>query len=110
MEISIKKMNRVDLLIVVGRVDSTTASELGDKLDKQISAGTVNLVVDLAGAEYMSSAGLRELVGALKRVKKDGGDLRLSSPSERVQEVLELAGLNSVFEIYDDQVTAVGSF
>ena len=109
-EINVTEMNRVDLFEVTGRVDSSTASQLGGALNGQIEKGTVNIVVDLQEVDYMSSAGLRELVAALKQVKKDGGDLRLCSPSERVREVLDLAGLSSIFEIYDDQVQAVGSF
>ncbi|MGF1506000.1 MAG: STAS domain-containing protein [Chloroflexi bacterium] len=110
MEITIKEMNRVDLIEVAGRIDSSNAEELGEALKQRVDDGRRNLVVDLAGVEYMSSAGLRELVATLKQVKQGSGDLRLCNPSERVAEVLELAGLDSVFEIYDDQVTAVGSF
>jgi anti-sigma B factor antagonist len=110
MEITITEMNRVDLVTVTGRVDSSNAGQLGEKLSEQVDSGSINMVVDLSGVEYMSSAGLRELVAALKRVKKDGGDLRLASPSDRVREVLDLAGLSSIFEIFDDQVAAVGSF
>jgi anti-sigma B factor antagonist len=110
MDIAITEMNRVDLVTVTGRVDSSNASQLGEKLSEQIESGSINLVVDLSSVEYMSSAGLRELVAALKRVKKEGGDLRLASPSDRVREVLDLAGLSSIFEIFDDQVAAVGSF
>ena len=110
MDVIITEMNRVDLLVVKGRVDSSNASDLGEKFTRQIDSGSTNLVVDLEGVEYMSSAGLRELVTALKRVKQDGGDLRLCNPSERVREVLDLAGLSSIFAIYEDQVAAVGSF
>ena len=110
LEVIVTEMNRVDLIEVSGRVDSNTAVQLNETLTRQIEKGTVNFVVDLKGTGYMSSAGLRELVSALKQVKKDGGDLRLCSPSERVSEVLELAGLTSIFDIYDDQVIAVGSF
>lgn len=110
MKITVREMKRADLLEVEGRVDSSTVSELDEALNERIDQGTVNLVVDLSKVDYMSSAGLRALVSALKRVKNDGGDLRLCAPSERVREVLELAGLDSIFEIYEDQVTAVGSF
>ena len=108
--VSVKEMNRVDLVTVEGRVDSSTAPDLGDALNKQIDGGSTHVVVDLSSVEYMSSAGLRELVSALKRVKTAGGDLRLCSPSDRVREVLELSGLDSIFQIFEDQVTAVGSF
>ncbi|MEP0764203.1 MAG: STAS domain-containing protein [Chloroflexota bacterium] len=110
MEISTSDMKRVQLFEVIGRVDSTNAAELGSAMDKSVDDGKTNLVLDLGGVEYMSSAGLREMVRVLKRVKRTGGDLRIANPSERVREVLELAGLDSIFEIYPTQVEAVGSF
>jgi anti-sigma B factor antagonist len=110
MEITVKQMKRVDLVEVSGRVDSSNAADLGTALSERITKGTLNVVVDLAKVDYMSSGGLRELVAGLKRVKKDGGDLRLANPSERVREVLQLAGLDSIFQIFDDQVQAVASF
>ena len=110
MEISSSDMRRVQLFEVIGRVDSTNAAELGSAMDKFVDDGKTNLVLDLGGVEYMSSAGLREMVRVLKRVKRTGGDLRIANPSERVREVLELAGLDSIFEIYPTQVEAVGSF
>ena len=65
------------------------------------------------GATDAQAAGWKavaEMVRVLKRVKRTGGDLRIANPSERVREVLELAGLDSIFEIYPTQVEAVGSF
>jgi anti-sigma B factor antagonist len=110
MEITITDMNRVTLFRVDGRIDSSNASQLGDALTDRIANGALNLVVDLEKVDYMSSGGLRELVAALKRVKKDGGDVRLCAPSQRVREVLELAGLDSLFQVFDTEVLAVGSF
>jgi anti-sigma B factor antagonist len=110
MEINTSEMKRVFLFEVIGRVDSNNANELGSALDTAVDEGKTNLVLDLGGVEYMSSAGLREMVRVLKRVKRTGGDLRIASPSDRVREVLELAGLDSIFEIYPTQVEAVGSF
>ncbi len=110
MEINSSEMKRVQLFEIIGRIDSTNATEMGAALDKAVNDGKSNLVLDLGGVEYMSSAGLREMVRILKRVKRSGGDLRIANPSERVKEVLELAGLDTIFEIYPTQVEAVGSF
>lgn len=110
MDVQVKKLHRVDVITVEGRVDSSTAARLGEALESSFASGTRNIVIDLAGVDYMSSAGLRELVAALKRAKSSGGDVRLSAPSERVAEVLEIAGLDSIFGVYGDQVEAVGSF
>ena len=110
MEINSSELKRVQLFEIVVRVDSTNASELGTAMDRAADEGRNHIVLDLGGVEYMSSAGLREMVRVLKRVKRSGGDLRIANPSERVREVLELAGLDTIFEIYSTQVEAVGSF
>jgi anti-sigma B factor antagonist len=110
MEIKTSELKRVTLFEITGRIDSTNANELGEALNTAIDTGHTQIVVDLSGVEYMSSAGLREMVTALKKVKRGTGDLRLAAPSERVLEVLELAGLDSIFEIFPTQVEAVGSF
>ena len=110
LQINVSEMKRVRLFEVAGRVDSVNANEFGAALDEALRDGKRNLVLDLSGVEYMSSAGLREMVRVLKQVRREGGDLRLAALSERVQEVLELAGLDTIFEIYPTQVEAVGSF
>ncbi|HLY29209.1 MAG TPA: STAS domain-containing protein [Aggregatilineales bacterium] len=110
MEITVSEMHRVTLIELSGRVDSTNADDLGDALNAQIDAGRNHLVMDLSRLEYISSAGLRELVSALKKVKANNGDLRLATPSERVREVLTLAGLDAIFQVFPTQVEAVGSF
>jgi len=111
MDINVSSMKRATLIEVKGRVDSTNATQLGDALNEQIDAGHQMLVVDLSSVEYMSSAGLRELVAALKKARKtQGGDLKLASMSPRVKEVFGLAGLDTIFHIYATPVEAVGSY
>ncbi|GAB4145510.1 MAG: STAS domain-containing protein [Candidatus Promineifilaceae bacterium] len=108
--INVESFKRVDLVTVAGRVDSSNASELDTVLQSLLNNNRHNIVLDLGQVSYMSSAGLRAVVSALRESKKNGGDLRLASPSERVTEVLELSGLNSLFEKFDDLTHAVGSF
>jgi anti-sigma B factor antagonist len=109
-DINVSGMNHVTLVEVSGRVDSMNAGELGTALASEIDGGRIRIVLDLAGVDYMSSAGLRELVNSLKRAKRATGDVRLSQPSERVREVLEMAGLDTVFQIFESQGDAVGSY
>ena len=112
MEITTRQLKDVDVVTVSGRVDSRTAPKLDQVLKGLADNRRMHIVIDLAGVEYMSSAGLRALVSCLREVQKPilGGDLRLANPSQRVREVLDLAGLTQVFKVYDDQVGAVGSF
>jgi anti-anti-sigma factor len=109
-DINVSGLQQVTLVEVSGRVDSMNASELGVALANEIDGGRNLIVLDLAGVDYMSSAGLRELVNSLKRAKKTTGDLRLAQPSERVREVLEMAGLDTIFQIFETQTEAVGSY
>jgi anti-sigma B factor antagonist len=109
-DINVSGLQQVTLVEVSGRVDSMNANELGVALANEIDGGRTLIVLDLAGVDYMSSAGLRELVNSLKRAKKATGDLRLAQPSERVREVLEMAGLDTIFQIFETQTEAVGSF
>jgi anti-sigma B factor antagonist len=112
LEIRVTEQDGVTLVEVIGRVDSTNAEQLGEALITEIEAGHTQIVLDLAGVDYMSSAGLREIVSALKRAKRsvDGGDVRIAQPSYRVREVLEMAGLDTIIQIYPTQVEAVGSY
>lgn len=110
MQISSRELKRVNVVTVNGRVDSAASPELDKALQGLLDNRRHQIVVELAGVEYMSSAGLRSLVSALKAAKKGGGDVVIASPSERVREVLDLAGLTSVFTMYDDVLEAVGSF
>lgn len=110
MDIEVHKLPKVSVLAVTGRVDSATAPELENKLKELVDTEQTQIVLDLKNVEYMSSAGLRAMVSTLKAVKRVNGDLRLSSPSPRVEEVLRLAGLTSIFSIHPTQEEAVASF
>lgn len=109
-EIKIENFKRVDLITIEGRIDSSNANELEDTFKTLADDGRYRLVVDLSGIKYMSSAGLRALVAAFRECKKHSGDLRIANPSERMEEVLNLAGLDDVFGVYDDTTAAVGSY
>jgi anti-sigma B factor antagonist len=108
--INVSGMDNSSVVGVNGRVDSMSANQLGDALSNVIDDGHVKLVLDLSGVEYMSSAGLREIVTALKKVKRASGDLRLAQPSDRVREVLEMAGLDTIIRIFPTQGDAINSY
>jgi anti-sigma B factor antagonist len=110
MNIEVRELKHVSVVKVSGRVDSSTAPELDKSLQDLLDAERNHIALDLQETEYMSSAGLRVLVATHKAAKKSGGGLCLAQPSARVREVLDLAGLMPVFDVYPDLVEAVGSF
>ena len=114
-DIHISGQNSVTLVEASGRIDSMNAHELGEALAHEIDEGNIHLVLDLSSVDFMSSAGLREIVSSLKKAKKaqisgEKGDLRLADPSVRVREVLEMSGLDTIFKIYPSQADAVESY
>ena len=109
LNINASMRGQIALIEVSGRIDSMNANQLGEALNHEIDSGHRHMVLDLAGVDYMSSAGLREIVSALKKVR-GSGDLRLAQPSTRVREVLEMAGLDTIFQIYATQSEAIGSY
>lgn len=109
-DINVSSVDNATLVEVSGRVDSMNANEMGEALFAQIDDGNIHIVLDLAGVEYMSSAGLREIVSALKKVKRSSGDLRVAQPSDRVLEIFEMSGLDTILQIFATQVEAVGSY
>lgn len=110
-KISTKEYKRVDLVQVDGRIDSNTAPQLEQALKTIIDEGRYRIVVDLTETDFMSSAGLRALIAALKTVRRfNRGDLRLSGIPTKVKKAFELAGLLELFQVFDDSIDAVGSF
>jgi anti-sigma B factor antagonist len=109
-EISKQSLKRVELIAVSGRIDSSNAAEFDNYLREVVADGRHNIVLELGGINYMSSAGLRAIVALLRECKKHRGDVRIATPSDRMKEVLQLAGLDSLFDMYDDETAAVGSF
>jgi anti-sigma B factor antagonist len=109
MEITATEMERCRLVRVNGRVDSSTAPELQEKLAVLLKDQS-RLVVNLHNVPFLSSAGLRVLLSAMQAAKRAGGDLRLSEVSDQVARVLELTAFDVVFRCFANDVEAVGSF
>jgi anti-sigma B factor antagonist len=100
----------VSVMKVTGRVDSETAPELDNALTGLLNNNRNKIVLDLQSVDYLSSAGLRALVKALKNAKTAGGDLRLASISEPVEVILRTVGMLQMFEMYPSEQEAVLGF
>jgi len=109
-DVNVSVYENASLVEVAGRIDSMTAGQFGEGITAPIDEGYTNVVLDLAHVEYMSSAGLREIVSALKKAKRAGGDIRISQPSVRVLEVLEMAGLDTIVQIFGSPDEAIDSY
>ena len=97
MTIEIKKNATETIIEIVGRLDTITAPALDKTINEDI-AGTENLVLDVKGMEYISSAGLRVLLGAQKKMQKIGS-MKVTGVCEEVMEVFEMTGFADILLI-----------
>ena len=97
MTIEIKRNAEETIIKLVGRLDTTTAPAL-DKTIVEDIAGTKNLVLDVKELEYISSAGLRVLLGAQKKMQKIGS-MKVTNVREEVMEVFEMTGFADILVI-----------
>ena len=97
MEAIINKDNEKLTVEVSGRLDTLTAPEFENKVEPQLP-GIKELVVDLKDLEYISSAGLRVLMGFVK-IMQDQGEMKVINPNEVVMDVFSLTGFDSILNI-----------
>ncbi len=86
---------------VGGEIDVYTAPKLRERLVGLINEGHYRLIVNLDEVDFLDSTGLGVLVGALKRVRAQGGALRLVCSQERLLKIFRITGLSKVFPIYE---------
>ena len=99
MHIGEEKAGGAFVIAPVGRVDSVSSNELERVVLSRIDRGERRLVLDLAGVEYISSAGLRVLLVAAKRLKEPPAALVLCGIGPGVRTILELAGFLPLFTV-----------
>jgi anti-sigma B factor antagonist len=111
MEIAERKVSDVTILDLTGKM---TLGE-GDELLKQtinnlLAAGIKKIVINLEGVPYIDSAGLGEVVRTHTSVSRQGGSLKLLNLTKRIEDLLSITKLLTVFDTYDSEAEAVKSF
>lgn len=99
MKILQRKHGSVTVVAPVGRIDTTTSPSLEEVTRSLIDAGTRDMLVDLSGTEYISSAGLRVFLVLAKRLRDLRGRLVLAGLDQPVRQVFQLAGFLPLFTI-----------
>jgi anti-sigma B factor antagonist len=99
--LKVEERGDVAVLAVSGEVDVATVPRLREQLHGLVASGTPRIVVDLDAVDFLDSTGLGVLVGALKRVRANGGELALVCTAPRIRKVFEVTGLTKVFALFD---------
>jgi anti-anti-sigma factor len=109
MEFAQEAAGDVTIVKLAGRLDSGAAQSAEDNFTRVLGAGMPRLVVDLSGLEYISSAGLRVLLVAAKKVQQAKGKMVLFGLVPNVREVFAVSGFDKIFAIQADADTAVAA-
>ena len=110
MDISTREKGKVLIFDIRGDLDAKSASVLKEKINEKITDGKSLILINLTDVPYMDSAGLGVLVSGLKNANRLSGDLRIWGLQEEVKSIFELTRLNKVFQIFEDELTAVSSY
>ncbi len=109
--IASREVDGVNVLELSGRITLGEGSvQLRDAIRDLIAKGQKRILLDLGDVNYIDSSGLGELVSAYTSVKNQGAALKLLKLTKKVHDLLQLTKLYTVFDIYDDEASAIASF
>lgn len=111
MEIVERTVNDVTVLDLKGKMTLGEGDELlKDKINSLLSAGKKKLLLNLEAVPYIDSAGLGEVVRTYTTVSRQGGSLKLLNLTKRIEDLLSITKLLTVFDTFDSEAEAIKSY
>jgi len=111
MKSSSRQMDGITVLDLSGRITLGEGSViLRDTIRDLIGRGQKKILLNLGDVTYIDSSGIGELVSAFTTVRNQGGELKLLNLTKKVHDLLQITKLYTVFDIKDDEATAIKSF
>ncbi len=111
LKFDIRHVDNVAIVDLSGRLTmGEAAGMLRETIKEMIAEDQKHIVLNLGEVTYVDSSGLGELVGAFATVSNRGGRLKLLNLQKRIQELMQVTKLLTVFDVYDDEGKAVRSF
>ena len=110
MVLNARRLDDVVILDLSGRITMGEGTLIiRENIQKLLNAGDRKFLLNLADVDYIDSSGLGELVTAFTTVRNQGGELKLLNLTRRVQDLLQITKLLTVFEAFDDETEALKS-
>lgn len=111
LKINERQSGNVTVLDMEGRITIGEGSvTLRNEIRRLVGEGKKNLVLNLGGVGYLDSSGIGELVSSFTAVGKEGGTLKLLNLTQKIQDLLAITKLLTVFDTFENEADAVGSF
>lgn len=106
-----RDVDRIAVLDLDGRLTSNDGGGLvKEAVDRLLAQGRTQIVLNLAELSYMDSSGLGEIIACYSATVKAGGTIKLANTTTRIQDLLSITKLITVFDTYDTEAQAVESF
>lgn len=110
-KLTIRQVGDVTVIDAAGRITlGEGASTFRDSVKDLAAKGNQKLLLNLSDVNYIDSSGIGELVSSFTSVANAGGSLKLLNLTKRVQDLLQITKLYTVFEVFDDEAAALRSF
>ncbi|THF76864.1 STAS domain-containing protein [Cohnella fermenti] len=107
MDVTIEKQGEVRIIRIGGRLDGTTMQQLEAQFLELAGSGCSRFVFDLTELDYISSAGLRVMLLAVKKTKAAGGRLALYGLNDNVSEIFRISGFSTIFSLFGTSAEAL---
>jgi anti-sigma B factor antagonist len=106
-----RTVDNIEIIALQGKITIGSGdTQLREVISNAVSAGKTNVLLDLSGVTTIDSSGIGELVGSYTTVTNRGGKLKLLHLPAKLNELLHVTQLITVFEVYDNEREAVASF
>ena len=102
--------NDISIVRVDGVIDTLTATQLEEVIEKLLNRSRYQIVLDLAGVDYISSAGWGIFISRIKEIRDHQGDIRLANMVSNVLEIYELLEFDNILTAYDNVNSAKAAF
>ena len=110
-KLNARQVGDVTVLDAAGRITlGEGSSAFRDKIKELTVAGNKKILINMADVSYIDSSGIGELVSGFTTVTNSGGSLKLLNLGKRIQDLLQITKLYTVFETFEDEAAAIRSF
>jgi anti-sigma B factor antagonist len=111
MKVNTRQVDGVTILDLSGRITLGEGSvQLRDSIRDLLAKGSKQILLNLADVNYIDSSGIGELVSAYTTVRNQGGELKLLNLTKKVHDLLQITKLYTVFDVKDDEASAIASY
>ena len=108
--LTVRENSDVTVIDIHEDLGSYVASDLRETLEDLLISKTQKIIVNLGNVQHINSTGVGCMVGAAKRIRQSGGDIKVCGLSDNIKRTFDLTGASSVVEIYESESSAISAF